>query len=114
MHIKFIEWLSGVIDGNGRIILSKKGYGAVEVSVNVRDEGVCRQIKKYYGGRIITRNFCKCVRYQLHDKVKLLKLLKDLEGIIRKTTRLMEYNKLCRTYNMQTHIIPKRLIYKSG
>lgn len=41
---KFNEWLAGVIDGDGSIRLSKKGYGSLEVVIEIRDKACLYKI----------------------------------------------------------------------
>ena len=35
---RFEEWLGGLIDGDGCFLLSKKGYGSLEITMDIRDE----------------------------------------------------------------------------
>lgn len=100
MNIRFIEWLSGLIDGDGRFLLSQKGYGSLEITVDVRDVFCLSIIKKHYGGSIKLRSGNNSLRYRLHDKVNLLKLLNDLNGYLRNSTRLLTYDKLCNNYGI--------------
>jgi ubiquinol-cytochrome c reductase cytochrome b subunit len=37
---RFNEWLSGLIDGDGSLLVSKKGYISCEITVALKDEKV--------------------------------------------------------------------------
>jgi hypothetical protein len=43
---RFIEWLAGLIDGDGCFLLSKKGYASLEIIMDIRDQHCLYQIKK--------------------------------------------------------------------
>ena len=47
---KFSQWLAGLIDSDGSFLLSKKGYGSLEITMDVRDERALHVIKNIYGG----------------------------------------------------------------
>ncbi len=97
---KFNEWLAGLIDGDGCFLLSQKGYGSLEITVDICDSYCLYVIKNQYGGSLKLRSGSKSVRYRLHHKEGLLKLLNNLNGLIRHSNRLLQYNKLCFKYNI--------------
>lgn len=100
MNNKFNEWLSGLIDGGGCFLLSQKGYGSLEITMSINDSLCLYQIKKKYGGSIKLRSGSKSLRYRLHHKNGLLLLLNDVNGLIRHSIRLIQYNRLCYHYNI--------------
>jgi hypothetical protein len=57
-------------------------------------------VKNKYGGSVKPRSGSKSFRYRLHDKKGLLLLLNDINGLIRHSTRLLQYNKLCFKYGI--------------
>jgi len=65
---KFIEWLAGLIDGDGCFQLSKKGYSSLEITKDIRDKKALFLIKQRYGGSIKLRSGAKAKRYRLHHK----------------------------------------------
>lgn len=97
---KFNEWLAGLIDGDGCFLLSQKGYGSLEIIMDIRDTLCLYKIKNIYGGSIKLRSNSKSMRYRLHHKEGLINLLKDINGLIRHSTRLIQYYKLCNKYNI--------------
>jgi DNA-binding transcriptional regulator WhiA len=54
------------------------------------------------------------VRYRLHDRSNLLKLLKNLDGNIRNSTRLLQYNRLSHHYDININININPLTYNSN
>lgn len=110
---KFYEWLAGLIDGDGCFLLSQKGYGSLEITMDDRDSYCLMIIKNRYGGSIKPRSGSKSFRYRLHDKKNLLLLLNDLNGLIRNSTRILQFNKLCIKYNIEFKE-KKKLEFNSG
>ena len=98
-NIKFIEWLAGLIDGDGCFLLSQKGYGSLEITMDSRDSYCLYIVKNKYGGSVKLRSGSNSFRYRLHHKSGLLMLLNDVNGLIRGSNRLLQFNKLCFKYN---------------
>ncbi len=49
-HIKFNQWLAGLIDGDGYLRVSKQGYTSCEITVGLEDEKMLIQIQNKFGG----------------------------------------------------------------
>lgn len=111
--IKFFEWLAGLIDGDGCFLLSQKNYGSLEITMDDKDSYCLMIVKNRYGGSIKPRSGSKSFRYRLHDKKNLLLLLNDINGLIRHSTRLLQFNKLCVKYDIILKE-KKKLIFESG
>ncbi len=47
---KFFQWLAGLIDGKGCFLLSKQGYGSLEITMSLLDHHCLNMIKQKYGG----------------------------------------------------------------
>jgi hypothetical protein len=78
-----------------------------------RDSYCLYIIKNKYGGSVRLRSGSNSFRYRLHHKEGLLRLLHDINGFIRNSNRILQYNKLCYKYD----IIRKEtfdLTYNSG
>lgn len=110
---KFKQWLAGLIDGDGCFTLSKKGYAALEITMDIRDERALQSVKNIYGGSIKLRSNCNALRYRLHHKIGLLNLIRDVNGEIRNPNRLVQLNKICLKYNIIL-IWPKPLSYDNN
>lgn len=113
INTKINEWLAGLIDGDGSFLLSKKGYGSLEITMDIRDEHALKIIKNIYGGSIKLRSGDRAIRYRLHHKSGLLSLINDVNGEIRNSNRLVQLNKLCEKYEIKLRY-PKELNYDNG
>ena len=71
-ELGFIQWLAGLIDGDGYFILTKKGYTSCEITMDVRDNKALYEIKQKYGGSIKTISKEKALRYKLRHKKDLI------------------------------------------
>ena len=111
--LKFIQWLSGLIDGDGCFLLSKKGYASLEITMSIRDEHALQIVKNVYGGSIKLRSNTKAIRYRLHHKSGLLNLINDVNGNIRNPNRLTQLNKICLKYDILL-VLPVKLIANNG
>jgi ubiquinol-cytochrome c reductase cytochrome b subunit len=102
-----------LIDGDGSFILSKKGYASLEITMDIRDEHALQIIKNVYGGSIKLRSGANALRYRLHHKKGLIHLIKDVNGEIRNSNRLIQLNKICDIYEINL-IYPEKLKHNNG
>lgn len=109
----FNEWLSGLIDGDGSLLVNKKGYTSCEITMSLSDEYALRFIQNKLGGSIKLRSGVKAVRYRLHNKKGMIELINRINGKIRHTSRLKQLNLLCTILNID-FIIPDKLHDKHG
>lgn len=100
IKIKIIQWLSGLIDGDGCFLVSKTGYASLEITIDIRDEKALRFIQNLYGGSVKLRTKNTSIRYRLHNKKGLIALIMDVNGEIRNPIRLMQLTKICNMYNI--------------
>ena len=110
---KWNQWLAGLIDGDGSFLLSKKGYASLEITMDIRDEHALQIVKNAYGGSIKLRSGANALRYRLHHKSGLLKLINDVNGHIRNSNRLLQLNKICHKYEISL-IYPEKLTFDDG
>jgi Cytochrome C and Quinol oxidase polypeptide I/LAGLIDADG endonuclease len=109
----FNEWLAGIIDGDGCFLLSKKGYASLEITIQLRDVRCLNLIKQKFGGSIKVRSNQNHLRYRLHHKQGLLKLISAVNGLIRNPIRMLQLAKICEKYNI-SFLYPKLLTYHNG
>ena len=109
----FNEWLSGLIDGDGSLLVSKKGYTSCEITMPLSDEYVLRYIQNKLGGSIKLRSGAKAVRYRLHNKVAMINLINRINGKIRHTSRLKQLNLVCIILGFD-FLLPDKLHIKHG
>lgn len=91
----FNEWLAGLIDGDGYFGITQKKYPNCEITVALEDEKALFQIKQKFGGSIKLRSGTKSVRYRLHHKEGLIKLINAINGNIRHSKRLVQLHNIC-------------------
>jgi len=109
----FNEWLSGILDGDGSLLVSKKGYTSCEITMSLKDEYALRYIQNKLGGSIKLRSGVKAIRYRLHNKKGMMELISRINGKIRHTSRLKQLNLLCTILNKE-FILPDKLHDKHG
>lgn len=91
----FSQWLAGFIDGNGSLLMNKKGYPSLELTVSFEDLPLLRFLQDKTGGSIKIRAGGKSYRYRLHHKEGLVNLLNSVNGYIRQRARLKQLHLLC-------------------
>ena len=74
------EWLAGLIDGDGCFTLSKKGYAALEITMDLRDSHTLYFIKQKLGGSIKLRSGVKAIRYRLHHRQGMAVALRNFQS----------------------------------
>ena len=109
----FNEWLSGLIDGKGSLLISKQGYISCEIIMSLSDEYVLRYIQNKLGGSIKLRSGAKALRYRLRNKEEVINLIYRINGKIRHSARLKQLNILCTKLNIQL-LLPDDLHYNHG
>lgn len=109
----FNEWLSGLIDGDGSLLINKKGYISCEITMSLKDEYALRYIQNKLGGSVKLRSGVKTLRYRLHNKEGILNLISRINGKIRHSSRLKQLNLICLKLNIKM-LEPDKLHNKHG
>jgi hypothetical protein len=109
----FCEWLAGIIDGDGSLQVSKKGYTSLEITVGLEDLRLLRYIQNKLGGNIKMRSGSKSYRYRLHNKAGMINLINCINGHIRHSTRLLQLHRVCQVLDISV-ILPITLDDKSN
>lgn len=91
----FFQWLRGVIDGDGSLQVSKKGYLSLEITMGLEDLKLLEYIRNKLGGSIKMRSGRKAYRYRLHDKAGMIKLIEGINGYIQHSGRLLQLHNIC-------------------
>lgn len=110
--ISFCEWLAGLIDGDGCLLVSKLGYTSLEITMGLEDLYALRYIQDKLGGSIKLRSGAKAYRYRLHNKEGMLKLISAINGYIQHSGRLVQLHRVCQVLNVPL-ITPQELTVKS-
>jgi hypothetical protein len=104
----FCQWLAGIIDGDGSLQLSKKGYTSCEITMSISDEKCLRYIQNKLGGSIKIRNGVKALRWRLHNKEGMVTLINCINGHIRHSSRILQLHRVCQNLNI-TPLAPSSL-----
>lgn len=108
---EFNEWLSGLIDGDGKFFLSKKGYANFKIVVDKKDNLAVYTLKSKFGGSI--KEISSGLKYKLADKKGLIKLVNSVNGLIRNPTKMLQLDKVCKLYGIEFEL-SKPLTYYNG
>jgi ubiquinol-cytochrome c reductase cytochrome b subunit len=81
--------------------------------MDIRDEHPLQIIKNVYGGSIKLVSGAKALRYSLRHKEGFLSLVRDINGEIRNSYRLIQLNKICLKYGIMLNY-PEKLTYDNG
>ena len=107
------EWLAGLIDGDGCLLVNKSGYTSCEITMGLEDEHALAIIKQNLGGSIKLRSGVRALRYRLHNKTGMLELVKRINGNIRHTTRIKQLEQVCSKLDINI-IYPSNLTRNNG
>jgi hypothetical protein len=91
----FYQWLAGIIDGDGSLLVSKKGYTSLEITIGIEDLALLRYIQDKLGGSIKIRSGAKAYRYRLINKNGIIRLINGINGHIRHSARLLQLHRVC-------------------
>lgn len=89
------EWLAGLIDGDGSLLLSKSGYPSCEITMALQDEHALAIIKQKLGGSLKLRSGVKAVRYRLHNKKGMIELVNRINGKVRHSSIIKQLESIC-------------------
>ena len=105
---KYNQWLAGLIDGDGSLLISKAGYPSVEITMGLADESALMRIKNKFGGAVARRGSIRALRYRLCNTPGVKVLLNSINGEIRNTVRVVQMKAMCTKYGI-TYIEPAPL-----
>lgn len=111
--VSYCEWLAGLIDGDGSLQVSKKGYTSLEITMGFEDLPCLRYIQNKLGGSIKLRSGAKAYRYRLHNKQGMKNLINCINSHIRHTSRLQQLHRVCQQLEISV-IYPKKLNKESS
>lgn len=96
----FCQWLAGLIDGDGSLQVSNKGYTSVEITMGIADEHCLRYIQNKLKGSIKLRTGVQAYRWRLHNKAGMVELVHCINGHIRHSGRLEQLHRVCKQLNI--------------
>lgn len=99
-EIQWNQWLAGVIDGDGYLAIQKNNVAVCEITMPLTDEYLLIQIQQKLGGKIYPRSGAKAVRYRLMHKDGIRNLLNRINGFIRNSQRVPQFQILCAKFTI--------------
>jgi len=94
------QWLAGLIDGDGCLLVSKAGYPSCEITMGIEDERALMEIKQKLGGSVKLKTGAQALRYRLHNKAGMLDLVARINGHVRNSVRLKQLESVCLNLNI--------------
>ena len=111
--LKLRQWIAGVIDGDGNLHVSRKGYVELSVVMETRDIACLYKLKQRYGGSVKATSHARAIRFRLHHKAGILQVINDVNGLIQNPVRYLQFKKVCNIYSID--VIPSvELKYSSA
>lgn len=84
------EWLAGLIDGEGSLLLSKSGHPSCEITMSLQDQHALAIIKQRLAGSIKLSSGTKALRYRLYNKKGMIELINRINAKVRHTSRVKQ------------------------
>lgn len=94
------QWLAGVIDGDGYLTIEKNKAAVLQITMPLKDENLLNQIKQKLGGNIKRRKQSFSIRYRLSHKDGMVNLIHRINGNIRNTIRVKQFQNICSYCNI--------------
>ncbi len=110
---KVLQWVAGIIDGDGNFHISKKGYVELSVVIEPRDIACLYKLKQLYGGSVKVTSHAYAVRWRLHHKAGILSVINDLNGLLYNPVRIAQLEQVCSLYDVKINSSTP-LTYKNG
>ena len=93
--LQFSHWLAGLIDGDGCLLVSKKGFASCEITVGERERTLLETVKSRLGGKITARNAVGAHRWRLHNNSGMIQLVKCIQGKCQLPRRRVQLERVC-------------------
>lgn len=98
---KWNQWLAGLIDGDGYLTIQKNNVAVCEITMALDNEPLLEKIKHVLGGNIRSRNGYRAVRYRLGHQAGIKDLINRINGHIRNTVRVSQFQKICNYFDIE-------------
>lgn len=89
------QWLAGFIDANGYLEILKQGTSTCEITTDVNNEPMLREIQNRLGGSVKYRAGGASVRWRLTDRKGMTNLCKRINGHVRYDRRRKQFIQVC-------------------
>lgn len=105
--IQFSYWLVGLINSDGSLLVSKKGYTSCEITVNTKEIQALYKIKEVLGGSISKISKTKAFRWRLHNKKGMIKSINLINGKLLLKTKHKQLINVCIVLDIVPNIVNK-------
>ncbi|CAG8976712.1 hypothetical protein HYALB_00008468 [Hymenoscyphus albidus] len=98
-------------NGDGQFFVSKKGYANFKIVMKKEDTLALNSLKQKFGGSI--KEISSGLKYKLAHKKGLIKLVNNVNGLIRNPSKMLQLDKVCKLYGVKFET-SKPLTYYNG
>ncbi len=106
-HLKtdtnILNWLAGLIDGDGSFLVSKSGYTSCEITLHENEVETAEFIREIFGGSVQARKGVKAVRWRLHRTDCMIDLAKCIVGRLQINDKQIQLDNVLTNLNL--HIL---------
>ena len=95
-RVTFDSWLAGLIDGDGSLLVSKKGYTSCEITLHEEDVKALYKIKGELNGRVGKRTGVKAYRWRMNRREGMKELVRRINGRILTNKRGEQLGRVCK------------------
>jgi hypothetical protein len=107
------QWLAGFIDADGTLLINKHGLSCCEITTDVYDEPMLREIQNRLGGSVKSRAGSASVRWRLTHRDGMIDLCNRINGHVRLNIRRKQLECVCALLNIH-YTPPMNLATDSG
>lgn len=94
------QWLAGLIDADGYLGKNKQGQLTCEITTDVSDEPMLREVQRVLGGSVKPRAGSASVRWRTARRVSMLDLCHRINGLVRYDVRQIQFKMACDHLNL--------------
>lgn len=94
------QWFAGLIDGDGRFFISKKGQITCEITVALADERLLQEVKQKVNGVLKLRSGSQSIRLRIFKKDQLIHIINRVNGHIRLASRYEQLKAVCAKFEI--------------
>jgi len=101
----FSFWLSGLIDGDGSLLVNKNKALTCEITVQARDIEVLFLIKERYQGSVLKRSNVNAYRWRVSKKINIVRLYNDINGKLISDGKQIQLVNVGKALNIEPNLV---------
>ena len=98
--INILNWLAGLIDGDGSFLVSKNGYTSCEITLHQNEVETAEFIRNIFGGSVQARKGVKAARWRLHRTDCMIDLAKCIVGRLQINDKQIQLDNVLTNLNL--------------